>query len=99
MVDPARRSALPVIPARHVLECGTVVFVGNVAVRIPVQLEDMAEGVLEPKRLAVTEIALDPTDDFIVGGFDCLDPSLQRSRRGNAIGDVPDAGGVMAREL
>ena len=106
--DVARQEVQVVEPARGgageggggVLQYGTIRFhLRPVPVRLPVDLEQMAERILEAEGAAMAEIAVAPAVELVAGRFDCRDAALQRFRRSDTIADVAKARPVMARQL
>ena len=80
MIDAARTGAGRMKPARHVLERRRVRLVRPILDRVPVDLEDMAERILEPESAAVTEIAVDPPEALEAACLDGGHAAFQRFR-------------------
>ena len=99
VIEPARRRAPPVVARREVLQRRAVIARGLEAARVPVELEHVAERILEAEGAAVAEVAVHPTMDPEPAGLDGGDPPRQRLGRGHPVGDVAHAGGIRAREL
>ena len=78
MVEAAGRGATSMIALGKVLERRPFCRGGDVAFRIPVDLEDMAEGILEAEGPAMSGIALDPAQNLEPTVLDDLHTSHQR---------------------
>src|SRR5690606_1088701 len=91
VIDTARRDALSMEAACVVLQRRLVGLVRHVATGIVVDLEDVAERILESERLvaAVADVAVDPADDLVLGSLDRLDAALKRSLRRATVGYMP----------
>ena len=81
VIKSARAGSLRMVTARHVFKGRCIVGCRLIAHRFPIEFEDMAKRVLEPKRTAVAQVTLDPSVHLVRARLDRSDPALQRDRR------------------
>jgi hypothetical protein len=77
-------------PAGNILQGSRLAFGRHIFLGVPIDLEDMAERILEAVGATMAQIAVMPADALQPASI--ADPALQRFRRRGPIGDMADAG-------
>lgn len=87
MVDAARTGPTAMVALRQVLQFGTLGFGSYIAVSLPIDLEDVAKGILETECVTMAQVTGHPAMRDEAAGLDRGDPARQCCLGTGPIGD------------